>query len=170
MQRRKQRRGELLVEFTLCSIPLIFICISVFWMAVDMWEYHTLVAAVNEAARYASVHGSDCAGKTCAIRVEDVANVLANRAVGLPPGRINATLTSSAQNYTCNPLTSCQTNASAWPSLAANTPATAGAGTDISISATFTVGEPKDIWVPGAGTVKFNGWTLGANSTQPVVY
>ncbi len=159
-----------MVEFALCSVPLIFICISVFWVGMDMWEYHTLVAAVDEAARYASVHGADCAGKTCATRVEDVANVLANRAVGLPPGKINATLTSSAQTYTCDPLSNCQTNASTWPSLAANTPVTGTGGTDISISATFAVSEPKDIWVPGAGTVKFNGWTLGANSTQPVIY
>lgn len=169
------RRGSGLVEFTLCAIPIIFVCISLFWVTTDVWEYHTLAEAVNETARYASVHGSDCAATSCATTVQQIANVLAGRAVGIPPGSMNVTLTSSAATYTCNPLSSCQsgtgTGANTWPSLAGNTPVGGtGGGTNISITASFLISEPKDMYVPGKGVVKFTGATLEAQSTQPVLY
>ena len=165
------RRGSTMVEFVLCAIPLLFVLISLFWMSLGMWEYHTLAEAVNETARYAALHGADCAGQTCETTVEQIANTLAGRASGIPAGQMNVTLTSAAQNYTCNPLTSCQSNSSYWPSLAGNTAVTdSTAGTDISISATYQFSSPLSMWVPKNGHVSFGTVTLGANSTQPVLY
>lgn len=161
-----------MVEFMLCAFPLIFVTLSVFWAGMAMWEYHTLAEAVNETARLASLHGADCASQTCATTVEQIANTLAGRAVGIPTGKLNVTLTSSAQNYTCNPLSSCQTNASAWPSLSGNTAwsSTGSSGTNITISATYQLSGPISMYVPGHGSVEFAGITLGAKSTQPVLY
>jgi Flp pilus assembly protein TadG len=165
------RRGSVMVEFVLCVIPLIFVVISLFWMGMAMWEYHTLAEAVNETARYAALHGADCAGQTCATTVEQIANELAGRAAGIPPGRLNVTLTSAAKDYPCNPLSNCQSNSSAWPSLAGNTAVTdSSTGTDISISATYQFGSPISMWVPKYGGVQFGAVTLGANSTQAVMY
>lgn len=165
------RRGAVMVEFVLVSIPLIFAIISLVWMSIGMWQYHTLAEAVNATARYASVHGAGCAGQTCSTTVDQIATALAGRAIGIPAGSLNVTLTSPAQSYTCNPLTNCYTNSSAWPSLAGNTaPGGSGAGTDISITATYQFTSPISMWVPGAGVQTFNAVTFGANSTQPVLY
>jgi Flp pilus assembly protein TadG len=165
------RRGSVMVEFTVCTIPLLFVTISLFWMGMGMWEYHTLAEAVNETARYAALHGADCVGQTCATTVEQIANALAGRAAGIPPGQLNVTLTSAAQSYTCNPLTNCQSNSSAWPTLAGNTAVTdSSAGTDISISAKYQFSSPISMWAPKAGKMQFGTVTLGANSTQPVLY
>lgn len=164
------RRGVTMVEFALATIPVLFVSMSLVWMGVGVWEYHTLVQAVDETARYAAFHGADCAGQSCSTTVEQIANTLAGRAVGIPAGSMNVTLTSSAQNYTCDPLSSCQTNSSVWPSLAGNTSYSAGGGTNISIKATLQFTSPISMWLPVGGKMQFAGITLGANSTQPVIY
>ncbi len=165
------RRGSTMLEFVLTAIPLMFAIVSLTWMGIGMWQYHTLEEAVSETARYAAFHGADCVGLACATTVEEIANTLAGRAVGIPAGQMNVTLTSAAQNYTCNPLSNCQSNGSAWPSLAGNTAVTASsAGTNISISATFQFSTPISMWVPQNGVWQFSAVTLGANSTQPVLY
>lgn len=164
------RRGSSMVEFVLTAIPLLFVSISLVWMAMGVWEYHTLVQAVSETARFAALHGADCAGQSCSTTVEQIANTLAGKSVGIPAGNMNVTLTSSAQNYTCNPLSNCQSNSSVWPSLAGNTAYGAGTGTNISIKATIQFTSPISLWVPKYGKTQFAGVTLGANSTQPVLY
>jgi Flp pilus assembly protein TadG len=167
------RRGSVMVEFTLSAIPLLFVTISLFWMGMGMWQYHTLAEAVNETARYAALHGADCVGQACSTTVEQIANILAGRAAGIPPGLLNVTLTSAASGgtVTCNPLTSCQSNSAAWPTMAGNTAVgDSSAGTDISISATYQFRSPIAMWVPTNGKVQFGTVTLGANSTQPVLY
>ena len=160
------RSGSMLIEFTLTSIPLMFVVVSSVWMCLGMWQYHTLAEAVNATARYASVHGAGCAGQACATTAEQIANTLAGRAVGIPAGQMNVTLTSSASTITCNPLTSCYTNANPWPSLAGNVALT----TNISINATYQLGSPISIWSPGGGGTQFSALTLGANSKQPVIF
>jgi Flp pilus assembly protein TadG len=166
----KSRRGTSMVEFVLHTVPLLFVSISLVWMAMGVWEYHTLVQAVDETARYAAFHGADCVGQSCATTVEQVANTLAGKAIGIPAGNMNVTLTSSAHNYTCNPLSNCQSNSSAWPTLAGNTAYGAGGGTNISITATYQFTSAISMWVPIYGKMQFAGVTLGANSTQPVLY
>jgi hypothetical protein len=164
------RRGTTMVEFVLHAIPLLFVSISLVWGCAGVWEYHTLVQAVNETARFAAFHGADCVGQSCATTVEQIANTLAGKAIGIPAGNMNVTLTSSAQNYTCDPLSNCQSNSSAWPTLAGNTAYGAAGGTNISITATFQFTSPISMWVPMYGKMQFAGVTLGANSTQPVLY
>jgi hypothetical protein len=167
----RSRCGSTMLEFVLTAIPLIFALISLTWMGIGMWQYHTLEEAVSETVRYAAFHGADCVGQACATTVEQIANTLAGRAVGIPASQMNVTLTSAAQNYTCNPLSNCQANGSAWPTIAGNSAVTANsAGTNISISATYQFSTPISMWVPQNGHWQFSAVTLGANSTQPVLY
>jgi Flp pilus assembly protein TadG len=165
--KKGRRRGSLLVEFTLCAIPLMFVLISITELSLTMWNYHTLAEAVDYSARYASSHGAGCAGQSCATTVGTIATLLANRAVGIPSGSINATLTSASSGaVTCNPLSSCTSSSSPWPSASANT-----AGTDVTISASYAVSLPIPMFAPkqGAGST-FSPLTLGAQSRQMVVY
>jgi hypothetical protein len=161
-----------MVEFVLTAIPVLFVVISLTWMAIGMWQYHTLAEAVSETARFAALHGADCIGQTCATTVEEIANTLAARAIGIPASQLNVTLTSSVQNYNCNPLSNCQSNSNAWPTILGNNAVTAAnpEGTNISISATYQFSTPISMWVPHNGVWQFSAITLGANSTQPVLY
>jgi Flp pilus assembly protein TadG len=160
------RRGTAMLEFALTTLPLLFVVISLWWVCFGMWQYHTLAESVNSVARTASVHGAGCAGQTCATTVQATAQMLAASAVGIPASQLNVTLTSAASTVTCNPLTSCYSNAANWPSLTGNTALT----TEISIVATYQFTSAISLWVPGHGTEKFGAVTLGANATEPVFY
>lgn len=160
------RSGSVMLEFALTGVPLIFVMVSLVWMCLGMWQYHTLAEAVNVTARAAAVHGAGCAGQTCATTVASITSLLAARAIGIPAGQLNVTLTSSASTVTCNPLTSCSSNSSAWPSLAGNTANT----TNISVKATYQFSSAISLWTPDHGPSSFSAVTLGAQSTQPVVF
>ena len=160
------RRGSAMVDFALTVIPLMFVIISLTWMGIGMWQYHTLAEAVNETARYAALHGSDCVGQTCATTLNEIATTLAGRAIGIPAHQISVTLTSAAESYSSALLDSYYGNSTAWPSLAGNTAVT----TNISIKATYQFSSPISMWVPGFGHWQFSAVTLGASSTQPVLY
>jgi Flp pilus assembly protein TadG len=164
--RIRRRSGQAMVEFAFTSIFLIFILMSLYSMSVGMWQYHTLAEAVNVTARTAAVHGAGCVGKSCATTVDQIARTLKARALGIPVGQINATLTSSASTVTCNPLSTCVGNSAAWPTLAGNTALT----TNISVTATVQFTDPVSVWVPGHGTQRIAPVTFGANSTQPVIF
>jgi Flp pilus assembly protein TadG len=105
---RRNQTGRSLIEFTLVGIPLILILISVIDMSIAMWDYHTLAYAVREGARYASTKGQGCtySGNTCGITVANVAQQIASAGLGLVPGQLKVTLTSSAGSVTCNPVSS----------------------------------------------------------------
>ncbi|HEY3826233.1 MAG TPA: TadE family protein [Bryobacteraceae bacterium] len=164
--RDSRRRGSAFLEFALVTAPLIFIVVSLVWMCIGMWEYHTLAEAVNETTRYAAVHGADCVGQTCATTLNQIATTLAGRAPGIPAHQISVTLTSTAQSYPSALLDSYYGNSTAWPSLAGNVTAT----TDISITATYQLSAPISMWVPGIGSYQFAAITLGATSKQPIIY
>jgi len=158
------RRGSMMVEFVIVAIPLLFVIVSLWWMCLGMWQYHTVVEAANYTARIASVHGAGCAGQTCATTVASIAQMFAARAIGIPASQLNVTLTSSALTVTCNPLTTCYSNSSSWPSLAANTALT----TQISIVARFTFSSGL---ATGLGhSASLPTITLAANATEPVEY
>ena len=159
------RRGSALLEFSMTAIPLLFVIISLGWMAMGMWQYHTLAEAVNMTARIAAVHGAGCAGQTCATTVANMEALLASKAIGIPASSMNVTFTSSASTVTCNPLSSCNSNSATWPSLAGNVAST----TDISITATYQFSSAIGMWTTGHGGVTFNPVTLAAKSTQAVV-
>lgn len=154
-----------MLEFAMTGVPVIFVLVSVLWMSIGMWEYHTLVEAVNATARTAVVHGAGCVGKTCATTIDSTAKLLAASAIGIPPGQLNATFTSTASTVTCNPLSACYGNAAAWPTLAGNT-----TSTDLTVAATFQFTSPISLWSAHQGTQQFGVVTLGANSRQPIVF
>lgn len=161
----KSTRGSAMLEFTLTTIPLVFVILSVASMAITMWNYHTLAQAVKATVREAAVHGADCVGQSCAWTLGTAATLLENKALGIPPTRLNATFTSSGSTRTCNPLTSCTGSSSAWPTLAANT----AGNTDVSITVTYTPSEAMSMVTP-SGTAGFSLVSLSAKSQQMVEY
>jgi hypothetical protein len=79
---------------------------------------------------------------------------------------MNVTLTSGASTVTCNPISSCTSSGTTWPSLSANS-----AGTDVTVTASYTVSLPIPMFAPGKGAgSKFSPLTLAAQSRQMVVY
>src|SRR5260370_34731476 len=61
--KRHDRRGDALVEFTLTSIPVLLLAISIFEMSLLSWKFHSMAYAVDVAGRYACGHGRDCTKK-----------------------------------------------------------------------------------------------------------
>ncbi|HVV47662.1 MAG TPA: TadE family protein [Bryobacteraceae bacterium] len=155
-----------MLEFTLMGVPLIFVLFSLFWMAMGMWQYHTIAEAVNATARTASVHGKGCAGRTCATTVGSVARQIASRALGISDSQMNVTLNSSDTGaISCNPLSNCYSNSTAFPSSNGNT-----TSTTVTISATYQFTPAISFWTPWSGGVTFNPVVLGANSSQPIAF
>jgi Flp pilus assembly protein TadG len=168
MNRSGRRRGSTLVEFTLIGIPLIFVLVSTFEMARGMWNYQTLAYAVRAGSRYAAMHGNGCSGSgnTCGITVSNVASAISTAAVGLPAANFNVVLSSAtAASVTCAPLSSCSSNATAWPPTGDNMP-----GMDIRISATYTFRSALAMLWPGAGKVSFGTFTFVAYTRQPMQF
>jgi hypothetical protein len=151
-----------MVEFTLSTIPLVFVIFSIFGMAITMWNYHTLAEAVKTTTREAATHGADCVGKSCAWTLGTAATYLSTRAIGVPVGQLNVTFTSTASTQTCNPLSSCTGSATAWPTAATNL----AGSTDVMITANYTPMEA--IAMIGGG--RFSWVNLAAKSRQMVVY
>jgi hypothetical protein len=155
-----------MLEMVLTTVPLLFVLISVIEMSIGMWQYHTLAGTVNSVIRTAAVHGAGCAGQTCATTVDTVSRAIAGKAIGVPPGSMNVTLTSSASTVNCNPVSNCYGNNNYWPSLSGNT----ATSTDISISASYQFTPPIVLWFTGSRQVRFGTVTFSANATQPVIY
>jgi Flp pilus assembly protein TadG len=165
---RKRRRGSTLVEFTLVGIPMMFVVISIFEMSRGMWNYHTLNQAVKVGTRYASLHGQECTldGNSCGGTVQQIAQQIANAAVGLPPQAFNVTLTSAtAAAVTCAPLSSCLTNSAAWPPTPDNAD-----GMDIQISAIYPFHSALSMFWPGSKAVAFSVVNFGAYSRQTIQF
>ena len=161
----RPQRGSVMLEFVLVAIPLLFVVVSLWWMCFGMWQYQTVIEAVNYTARAASVHGAGCAGQICATTAASTAAMLAARAIGIPASQLNVTLTSSASTISCNPLTTCYSNSSAWPSLAGNT----ALNTQISIVAKFNFFSGLAVGLPG-NRAHLSTITLAARATEPVEY
>jgi len=160
------RRGSTMLEFTLIGVPLICTLFSLFWMALGMWQYHTIAEAVNSTTRAASVHGKGCAGKTCATTVGSVARQIASNALGIPDSQMNVTLYSTAtNNISCNPISNCYSNSAAFPSVSGN-----DTSSTVTISATYQFTPAISFWTPWGGGVTFHPVVLGANSSQPIVF
>jgi Flp pilus assembly protein TadG len=161
----RNRRGDALVEFTLTTLPIIFLAISVVEMSLLSWKYHSMAYAVEVAARYASMHGRNCTknANTCTITVGNVASVISAQAPQLDPSLLNVTLTTHAATVTCNPLNTCLGNTAQFPNSVDN-----GVGLDITIAATYPFATPLPLYWPGspsAGNVR-----LGATSRQNIVF
>ena len=112
---RNHRKGQALIEFTLVAIPLMFVQFSIVEVCRGMWDYHSLAQAVKAAARQVATRGAGCAASGCSMTVSQIAGAISGFAIGMPSSALNVTLTSSAGNVTCNPLSSCSNNSSVWP-------------------------------------------------------
>ena len=159
---RRKEQGKALLEFALAGIPLILMIISVLELCLAMWSYHTLAFAVREAARYASTKGAGCSytGNSCGVTVANIAQQIANSAVGLSTSQLNATLTSTAGSVTCNPLSSCSSNNTAWPPSSAN-----AAGSIISITGYYPVNTSLVfLFIPYTRSLTIGNLTLPASS------
>ncbi len=96
----RRERGSSILEFTLVGIPLIFVLISTAEIARGMWNYVKLAEAVKEGARFEAVHGRGCTsgGNTCGVTVAQVAQQVANHAIGLLPAQLNVALVSRSES------------------------------------------------------------------------
>ena len=165
MQRHQQlnrrRRGNALIEFTMVGIPMLFLWVSILEMARGMWQYHTLQYACKMTAAYASVHGADCGSpNNCLVTMSNVVNTFQTAAVGVPMAKVILTLTSKSSSVSCNPVSTCSSNASwstTWPPTADN-----AVGNAIKVRADYTFSTALSMFWPGAG----KAWGFGS-STGP---
>jgi Flp pilus assembly protein TadG len=158
-------RGNALLEFTLCSIPLIFVIVSVVQMSLGMWNYHTLNEAIKVTTRTASVRGADCASLSCALTVGEITQMLTTKGVGLLPGSLIVTLTDANGAITCNPVSTCTSSTTTWPRSGGNS-----TGQVISISAKYPFSTAISMFVPGRGGAAFRPLTFSAISQQVIDY
>ncbi len=164
---RRGRRGTALLEFTLTSIPILFLGLSIVEMSLLSWKFHSMAYAVEVAARYACVHGRDCTknGNSCTITVGNVAHVISAQAPQLDSSKLNVTLTTHASTVTCTPLNTCFSNAAQFPNSTDN-----GVGLDITVAATYPFATPVSIFWPGSQSYSPGNVTLGATSRQNIVF
>ena len=161
------RKGQALIEFTFAAVPMIFLLISIEEMARGMLIYVTLANAVKEGTRYSVVHGSDCAqaDSSCAITLGQVVSQIQHAAVGLDPGQLSLTLQSAGSSQSCAPLQTCLTNSANWPPAPDNS-----VGLPVTVSGTYPFVTPLSMFVPQAGSVKFQNMLFGASSREEIRY
>jgi Flp pilus assembly protein TadG len=178
MRHRNGERGSQTLEFTMVGIPLIFILFSIANMCFSMLTLHTLQEAVEQGARYTVTRGSSCQSpNSCAVKVQDIAGVIAGAAPGISKSSLQVTLTTASGAATpCNPvsacLASCSTGCSAsrtstWPPAASGDSAP---GKDIVITADCALTAPMFMFWPGAGSTKISSTHFYANSRQQLMF
>jgi Flp pilus assembly protein TadG len=170
MQRPQRRRGTVLVEFSMAGIASICLLISTVSLGIGMWNYHTLAYAVHEGTRYVSVKGKNCTlpGNTCSVSVGTIAQKIAAVGVGLPPDKVNLTLTTASGAVTsCAPINSCYTDTTVWPP---GTNSDNKAPAIITISAKYHFQSPILFFWPGKGKQDVGSIWLPASSTQQILF
>lgn len=166
-----RQKGSAMLEFALVGIPVIFLIIAVFEVSMIMWQYHTLAEAVAQATRYAAAHGQSCytSPNSCGITVYNVATAIENQAVGLLPARITITLSTSSDSYGPFTVESCISPSPDTTDFPPND-SSAAAGNPITISATYAIANPLYFFWTGAGKLSAPAYTLGATSTQEILF
>ena len=166
--KNKGRRGSALIEFTLLGIPTLFILVSVVSISIEAWQYTNLAWAVDQTARYATVHGATCGqnGNSCSIAIGDMANYFISAASALNSGSASVSFTDgSGVATTCNPVSSCTTSTTQFPGTSYNT-----IGSDIRVSATYSLTNPFPLYWPGSQTVLPSSFNVGATSRQRIEF
>ena len=175
IRRCPSRGGQSMVEFMLLGIPMMFVTMSVIYVSIGMWQFHSLAYSTEMTARYVSVHGASCGSpNSCTIRVEDVAQYFATQAMALDATKVVVKIIDGSGTTTCNPVNSCYSTATTFPSTAAipsSTPATTynAVGQDVTISATYVVKNPFAMFWP-PDTDLSHDYTLGAQSRQRILF
>jgi len=166
---RARRRGASLIEFTLVGVPAIIICTCVLTCAIDMWQLYTLSYAVDQTARYAALHGDTCSAgsNNCTITRADVATYFQNQAIALTPSSTTMILNDGSGAVTCSPVDSCPGSSNRFPAAGYNLPTTPNT---VTVQATYPLINPIFMFWPGAHSVSATRFTVGATSTQQVIF
>jgi Flp pilus assembly protein TadG len=173
LNRRNNRRGTMMMEFMLLGIPIVFLTLSVFEVSLMMWQYVTMDQTVQSGTQYISVHGTNCTlnGNNCTITVGNIASYIEGVDVGLDDSKLNITLYSGppgatpTTTVTCNPVTTCTGNSTTFPPLTDN-----AVGNDVRVQATYAMNNPIVMFWPSQTSVSTGVTTLGATSTQRIVF
>jgi len=158
-----------MLEFVLMGVPIIFLTLSVFEASLMMWQYHTMAEAVQIVGQYITAHGIDCTqnGNTCSITVGNIASYVEQTGVGLDPSKLNITLASQNSTVPCNPVNTCTGNNTVFPPSAN---ADNAVGADVTVKATYSMNNPITMFWPGRTTTATGVLTLGATSTQRILF
>jgi Flp pilus assembly protein TadG len=160
----RARRGNALIEFTLLGIPIIFISLSIVSVSLDMWQFHSLAYSTEMTARYATVHGATCTANTnsCTITIGNMATYYASQALALDPAQVIVNFTDGSGTTTCNPVNSCNSNATQFPKAAYNS-----IGMDVKVVATYTLKNPFAMfWPPNSDPA--SAFSVSATSRQRI--
>jgi Flp pilus assembly protein TadG len=164
--RKNRRAGSTVVEFALVGIPVIFLIISIFEIARGMWVYQTLSHATHSVARHIAVRGAGCgAPNTCSQTLGSFATDFATVASGMDPAKMVVTFYSQTTSIACNPLNTCNGNATVWPPAGDNI-----AGSDIRIAAAIPFPNALSMFWPGSGAVSFSAIRFTAYSRQRILF
>lgn len=168
----KRQRGSSLVEFTFVGIPVLFVLISTFEMARGMWIYATLAHAVRDGARYAIVHGNNCAVRPhqCVVTVGTVAGRIRDAGAGLEPEQVTVTLRSVSGGSvitTIGPasLSSLLGNGTAFPAGPGSVP-----GNDVEVRASYPFRSAIVMYWPGSSGKEFGAVVLPASSRDKIQF
>lgn len=168
--RQRRKRGSVTLEFTLAGLATIMLLISVFALAMGMWNYHTLAYMVHQGTRFVASKGVGCtkAGNTCSVTVGTITTQIATLGIGIPADQVTLTLTTdSGVNTICAPLNTCFTNSAVWPP-ATNTDNAVGKW--ITISAKYQYFSALLFFWPGQTGMNFGQVWLPASSTQTILF
>lgn len=167
---RRDARGSVTLEFTLAGLATIMILISVFALAMGMWNYHTLAYMVHESTRFVASKGVGCttAGNTCSVTVGTITSQMATSGIGIPTDQVTVTLTTaSGQATSCAPLNTCFANTNVWPP---SSNADNAVGKLISISAQYHYVSALMFFWPGQSSMTFGAVWLPASSAQTILF
>ena len=163
----RKRKGSSLLEFSLVGVPLVLISVSIVQMSVAMWQFFTLQHTIQTACRYVTTHSRGCTtnGNSCGLTVGSVATMITGQALALDASKLNVSLITASGTQLCNPISTCTSNATQFPSSTAN-----AVNQDVAITATYTVTEPLALFWPGSGLVSGSSMTLGAKTRQRIAF
>lgn len=170
---RARARGASILEFSLLGIGLIFVVLSFFEIARGMWIYQTLSYAVREGARYASVHGKDCAppyapNPGCQVTISQIASAIKSAGPGIDANNTTVTLTDANGSSTGDTIANLIANytTTKWPSSTAYAP-----GQNVQISARYPFRTFLAMfWMGGHPLADSQVFTLGASSTETIQF
>jgi len=162
-----QRRGSVLIEFTLVGIPLIFMMTSIMMIALAMWQFETLAYGTQTTARFVVMHGRTCTqdGNSCTVTLNDIATYFSGQTIALDPNKTKLTLKSVSGTTTCEPLISCNGNTTVFPSAADN-----GINFDVTVTATYGVVNPLALFWRGTAGAGPGTLNLFATSRQRIMF
>ena len=178
-----RERGNALIEFTFVGIPHIFVLISIFEVSRVMWQWDTAAHAIREGARYASVHGNNCATlpNNCTTTILQIAQRISFQGAGVvPEDLVNVQFiwgeADGTPAFTCSTLAACLNGGgpapSYWPGPApGGTPVGGGYFLlPITIRAQYRMVSAISMFWPGSRPVSVGNFLLPVSSTEMIHY